>query len=84
MFRNDVYEPIHKLNPGRTFYTCDGLRRRLAVLACVHSPLNDGQVLLAVVNAEAAEADSVYFDENTQQKLSVQTLPYDIPENSKS
>ena len=21
MFRNDVYEPTHKLNPGRTFYT---------------------------------------------------------------
>ncbi len=78
-FSSDTNTP---LVPNTPLYTPN--KKQAIGHVALSAPLNDGQVLLAVVNAEAAEADSVYFDENTQQKLSVQTLPYDIPENSKS
>lgn len=70
------------LAPNTPLYT---LNKKQAIgHVALSATVSDGQILLAVVNAEAADADAVYSDENTEHKLSVQTLPYSIPENDKN
>lgn len=70
----------HKMSTGTPLYT-EGSTQSVGnvVLTSPYQTKAGEAQCLAVATEEAANRDSVYLDQNTQQKLQQQPLPYAIP-----